>query len=241
MLVATFGPATGWEGREIIWDVDRFILVGYGYVPAAGVLDYDRLAQLVWASPELRPWVAAVAQWEAGGRPASPGQSALASPGQSALSSPGAATGGAVGGPAATSRRGLPAWAVVLIVLGAAFVVISIVLAIVVPVFIFRTTETLAHDAAVRSGVRTIQIGVESYAVDHGEYPAPGEVNSVGFSRYISAWPVNPYTDMPMAPGDGPGCFRYEPGGGGGTYRLTGFGRDGGIVIDLTGGSDTTV
>ncbi len=92
-----------------------------------------------------------------------------------------------------------------------------------------------------RSGVRTIQIGVESYAVDHGEYPPAGEVNSVGFSRYISAWPVNPYTDMPMAPGDGPGCFRYEPGGGGGTYRLTGYGRDGGIVIDLTGGSDTTV
>ena len=70
MLVATFGPNTAWQGREIIWDVDRFILVGHGAIPAAGVLDYDRLGQLVWAQPELRSWVAQVNHWETGGQPA---------------------------------------------------------------------------------------------------------------------------------------------------------------------------
>ncbi len=230
MLVATFGPTTGWQGREIIWDVDRFILVGHGAVPAAGVLDYDRLGQLVWASPELRAWVASVARWEAGGQAASPGRTA---------SYPGA---GSVGGAAARSRRGLPAWAIVLIVLGAAFVVLSIVMAIVVPMVVVRATETLSNDAAVRDGVRTIQLGIESYAAEHnGTYPAAGEVNAVGLGGYLSMWPTNPYTDLPMADGGGAGNFRYTPGAGGGAYRLTGYGRDGKVVIELGGGSDTTI
>jgi type II secretory pathway pseudopilin PulG len=231
MLVATFGPTTGWQGREIIWDVDRFILVGHGAVPAAGVLDYDRLGQLVWTSPELRAWVASVAQWEAGGQAASPGRIASY-----------AGAGSAGGGAAATGRRGLPAWAIVLIVLGAAFVVLSIVMAIVVPMVVVRATETLSNDAAVRDGVRTIQLGIESYAAEHnGTYPAAGEVNGVGLGGYLSMWPTNPYTDLPMADGGGAGNFRYTPGGAGGAYRLTGYGRDGKVVIELGGGSDTTI
>ena len=230
MLVATFGPTTGWQGREIIWDVDRFILVGHGAVPAAGVLDYDRLGQLVWAAPELPAWVASVARWEAGGQPASPGRTAAYADAVTA------------GGAAAPGRRGLPAWAIVLIVLGAAFVVLSIVMAIVVPMVVVRATETLTNDAAVRDGVRTIQLGIESYAAEHsGTYPAAGDVNAVGLGGYLSMWPTNPYTDLPMADGDGAGNFRYAPGAGGGAYRLTGYGRDGAVVIDLHGGSDTTI
>ncbi len=230
MLVATFGPTTAWEGREIIWDVDRFILVGHGAVPAAGVLDYDRLGQLVWASPELRAWVASVARWEAGGQPASPGGAVL--------SAGGATTSG---GAAAPGRRRLPAWAVVLIALGAAFVVLSIVMAVLVPMMIVRTTHTLTNDAEVRNGVRTIQLGIEAYAATHqGTYPPADEVNGVGLGGYLSTWPTNPYTSLPMAQGDGPGCFRYESSAGG-AYRLTGYGRDGVVVIDLRGGSDTTV
>ena len=67
MLVATFGPNTAWEGREIIWDVDHFILVGHGAIPAAGVLDYDRRGQLVWADPRYRSWAAEIDRWETGG------------------------------------------------------------------------------------------------------------------------------------------------------------------------------
>ena len=72
MLVATFGPSTAWQGREIIWDVDHFILVGHGAVPAAGVLDYDRRGQLLWADPALRPWVAEIDRWENSGRQSPP-------------------------------------------------------------------------------------------------------------------------------------------------------------------------
>ena len=69
MLVATFGPSTAWQGREIIWDVDHFILVGHGAIPAAGLLDYDRRGQLLWAQPGYRTWAAQVDRWETGGQP----------------------------------------------------------------------------------------------------------------------------------------------------------------------------
>ena len=228
MLVATFGPNTAWQGREIIWDVDRFILVGHGAIPAAGVLDYDRLGQLVWAQPELRSWVAEVHGWETGGRTAA---------GSTAAGAPAAA-----GGAAPSGRRSLPTWAIVLIVAAVAFVVVSAIVGAIVVPLVMRTTETIAHDAAVRSGVRTIQVGIESYAADHGgQYPPAGEVDWVGLSHYISVWPVNPYTDLPMADGGGAGNYRYDVSADGGAYKLTGYGRDGQMVIDLSGGSDTSV
>ena len=226
MLVATFGPATGWYGREIIWDVDHFILVGHGAIPAAGVLDYDRLGQLVWARPELHAWVSEVYRWETGGSPAAVF---------------GAASGGAAAGGTRSSGR-LPTWAIILIVLGIAFVVGGAVLGALIPSFIMRTTETLANDAMVRSGVRDIQVGVESYAADHnGHYPAPGEVNGLDLNRYITDWPQNPYTDLPMSDGGGVGNFRYDLSPDGGAYKLIGYGRSGNIVIDLAGGSGTSV
>jgi type II secretory pathway pseudopilin PulG len=222
MLVATFGPTTAWQGREIIWDVDRFILVGHGAIPAAGVLDYERLGQLDWAQPELRAWVLEVQRWETGGQPAA----ATVAP----------------AGAGASGRRGLPAWAIVLIVVGVGFVILSAVIGAVLLPYIMRTTEGIANDAVVRSGVRTIHAGIESYALDHGgQFPPAGEVNAVGMSAYISAWPVNPYTDLPMTDGGGAGDYRYDVSPDGGVYRLTGYGRDGQVVIDLSGGSGQSV
>ena len=229
MLVATFGPSTAWQGREIIWDVDHFILVGHGAIPAAGVLDYDRRGQLIWARPELRSWVAEVDRWETGGRPSE------GSAGSSAV-------GGAAGGAAPSGRRGLPTWAIVLIVLAVALIVVAAIVGAIVVPLVLRTVETIAYDAEVRSGVRTIQVGVESYAADHGgQYPPASEVNGVGLNPYVSAWPVNPYTDLPMTGVGGAGDFLYYVSADGLAYELVGFGDDGQEVIDLTGGSVTSV
>jgi hypothetical protein len=161
--------------------------------------------------------------WETGGQPASTGVAATA-------------------GGGGTSGRGLPAWAIVLIVVGVAFVILSAILGAVLPAYIMRTTEGIANDAAVRSGVRAIHAGIESYALDHGgEYPPAGEVNAVGMSAYISAWPMNPYTDLPMADGGGAGNYRYDLSPDGGVYKLTGYGREGQVVIDVSGGSGQSV
>ncbi|NLE22750.1 MAG: type II secretion system protein [Actinobacteria bacterium] len=229
MLVATFGPATAWEGREIIWDVDHFILVGHGAIPAEGVLDYDRLGQLVWARPELRSWVWAVSRWESGRRAAAGGGSPST-----------AGTTGAAGSSASPGR--LPTWAIVVIAAVIALVVLGGVAAALVIPGVVRTTESIADDVMVRAGAETIHAGIESYALAHGgRYPSEGAVDPVGLAGYVSWWPENPYSGGPMADGGGEGNFRYDLSPDGGAYRLTAYGRGGRVILELSGGTDTSV
>jgi hypothetical protein len=231
MLVATFGPSTAWQGREIIWDVDHFILVGHGAIPAAGLLDYDRRGQLLWAQPEYRAWAAQVDYWETGGRQPAASRSAAGFGGAS-----GAATSGA------TTARRFPTWGIVVLVVAGVLLALSVVIAVAVPQFLMHAGETITKDFVVESNVRSIRTGIETYATEHGgAYPAPGEVNSIGLSRYIPAWPVNPYTDLPMSDGGGIGNFRYDVSADGGAYKLIGYGRDGSVVIELSGGDETSV
>ena len=61
MLVATFGPTTGWSGKTITYESDVFTLEGHGAITAADVLSYDEQGQLVWAYEGLREWVQEVA------------------------------------------------------------------------------------------------------------------------------------------------------------------------------------
>jgi hypothetical protein len=94
----------------------------------------------------------------------------------------------------------------------------------------------------VRAGAETIHGGIESYALSHGgRYPAEGEINAVGLGRYISVWPENPYTGAPMAEGGGEGNYRYDLSPDGGAYRLTAYGRNGRVILELSGGTDTSV
>jgi hypothetical protein len=57
MLIATFGPSTGWVGKRIVYEGQRFVLEGFGEITAQGVLEYDRQAHLDWAYDGLREWV----------------------------------------------------------------------------------------------------------------------------------------------------------------------------------------
>lgn len=57
MLIATFGPTTGWSGKSITFDNEQFTLEGHGPISAADVLTYDRQGHLVWANDGTRAWV----------------------------------------------------------------------------------------------------------------------------------------------------------------------------------------
>ena len=146
MLVATFGPSTAWQGREIIWDVDHFILVGHGAIPAAGVLDYDRRGQLVWAQPRVP---------RLGGRggPLGDGRAArLRAPGAAGFGgASGAATSGGAAAGAAPARR-FPTWAIVVLVVVGVLLVLSIIVAVRCRRSSSRTAETLTNDFVVRVG-----------------------------------------------------------------------------------------
>lgn len=62
MLIATFGPSTGWAGKTIDYESGVFTLEGQGQISASNVLSYDRQGHLEWAYGGLREWVAAEAQ-----------------------------------------------------------------------------------------------------------------------------------------------------------------------------------
>jgi len=61
MLIATFGPTTGWVGKTITFEDEQFVLHGHGSISAQAVLDYDRQGQIVWAYGGLREWVSGIA------------------------------------------------------------------------------------------------------------------------------------------------------------------------------------
>ncbi len=61
MLIATFGPSTGWAGRQITFEDDAFMLEGYGPLSPADVREYDRQGHLTWANDATRAWVESTA------------------------------------------------------------------------------------------------------------------------------------------------------------------------------------
>jgi zinc-ribbon domain len=57
LVVATFGPTTGWVGKTITYENQQFVLEGLGPISAEGVLEHDRQGHLLWAYAGLREWV----------------------------------------------------------------------------------------------------------------------------------------------------------------------------------------
>jgi hypothetical protein len=89
------------------------------------------------------------------------------------------------------------------------------------------------NDAAVKESMHTLQVGIQSWAVDHNDvYPSVRVVqpSNKKFASYTDSWPVNPFTKVPMAPGTQPGDYTYSPTSD--SYSLSGH---------LFDGSDYTV
>ncbi len=211
MLVATFGPNTGWAGKTICYEDGQFTLEDYGPVTARDVLSYDQQGQLDWAYEGLKAWV----QEQAG-------------PGAPAAPTMGAAL-GAGGGRVQQRRGGLPSWAVVLIVVG---VLVAVGAAVVFPMMAGENEKKRESD--VKLGIHSLQIGIQSYAVDHDDaYPDPSLLTQSGMEVYLTYWPTNPYSGMPMTEGTGPGDFTYTLSADGSSFVLVGHGRDGEPVITV--------
>ena len=57
MVIATFGPSTGWAGKFIDYTAEKFFLEGVGEISLQNVVEYDRQGHLVWDTPGTRAWV----------------------------------------------------------------------------------------------------------------------------------------------------------------------------------------
>jgi hypothetical protein len=144
--------------------------------------------------------------------------------------------------PAAPERRPFPGWAVALLVV-LALSVASLFAVFIVPVLLMgsifsaveKTLPADVHAAEVRTGVRNIRMGIETWRVDNarGTYPPEAVVTPARLGQYVEPWPANPYTGGLMQPGGGPGGYVYVRPPGGGGFTLTGYGDDGDPVLTV--------
>lgn len=126
-------------------------------------------------------------------------------------------------------QQGLPAWAIVLMVLGLVGPIMAgILAAIAIPMFV--TQHDKAKDSSVEAGAHSIEVGIQTWAVDHGDvYPEASEVTTDGeVGAYMRSpqghdWPTNPWTGGPMEPGTSRGDYRYEATPDGFGYELIVF------------------
>jgi hypothetical protein len=94
---------------------------------------------------------------------------------------------------------------------------------------------TEAQDSAVKEGIHSLQVGIQSFAVDHNDhYPRYGS-NARFFKRlrsYVDNWPRNPYADRRMRQKfHRAGDFTYRVSDDRTRFLLVGWGHDGQRVI----------
>jgi len=65
MLIATFGPATGWVGKTIAYEDRHFLLEDHGPIRATDVLSYAQQGFIAWDSLKATRLTEAVAALEA--------------------------------------------------------------------------------------------------------------------------------------------------------------------------------
>ena len=74
-------------------------------------------------------------------------------------------------------------------------IIIGILAAIAIPMFLSQRSK--AKDASVKEGIHSIQVGVQSYAVDNSDtYPtavAAGTLVDAAGKAYVDNWPKNPF------------------------------------------------
>lgn len=107
-------------------------------------------------------------------------------------------------------------------------IIIGILAAIAIPMFLNQRDK--AKESAVKEGVHSIQIGIQSYAVDNEDvYPAAGGVTVGALGDLVDNWPNNPWETAPhpMEDADAKGDFVYTTNADQSSFKLDGVGKDG--------------
>jgi type II secretion system protein G len=94
-------------------------------------------------------------------------------------------------------------------------VILAILAAIAIPAYM--TQRGKAKNAAVREGIHSIQIGVQSYALDNGDSYPPAVNTSAALvdakgNPYVDQWPKNPVSGAPMKDSTSQGDYSYSSG-----------------------------
>jgi prepilin-type N-terminal cleavage/methylation domain-containing protein len=108
-------------------------------------------------------------------------------------------------------------------------IIIGILAAIAIPMFLGQRDK--AKEAAVREGVHSIQVGIQSWAVDNGDtYPAA--VSQGSMTTYVDIWPKNPWTNVYMADATIKGNYHYTVSAST-SFTLAGYGKSNNVIMQV--------
>ena len=110
-------------------------------------------------------------------------------------------------------------------------IIIGILAAIAIPMFLNQRSK--AKDAATKEGIHSIEVGIESYAIDHSDtFPialtASTQLVDANNNPYVDNWPKNPWTNVLMAGSTAQGDFTYTNIPASSTFTLQGHLSNGG-------------
>jgi type IV pilus assembly protein PilA len=114
-------------------------------------------------------------------------------------------------------------------------IIIGILAAIAIPMFLNQRDK--AKEAGVKEGIHSIQIGIQSYAVDYNDqYPGTtGTITDLAFMNgtYVDLWPKNGWstTGGLMVSAASKGNYQYNPTSA--NFRLIGYGKSGTGIITV--------
>ena len=112
-------------------------------------------------------------------------------------------------------------------------IIIGILAAIAIPMFLNQRGK--AKDAAIKDSLHSIQIGVQSYALDNNDTYPPSVATKAALvdpqgKSYVDNWPKNPFTNVDMKDSTAMGDYTYSKPTSN-SYRLVGHSSNG---IDIT-------
>ncbi len=110
-------------------------------------------------------------------------------------------------------------------------IIIGILAAIAIPMFLNQRDK--AKNGAVKEGIHSIQVGVQSYAVDSNDaYPVAAQVaQGAAVGAQVDNWPKNPWTNAYMVGTGGKGNYTYTVTTNLDSFTLTGYLSNGTFVV----------